>query len=353
MKGGIGLFNADFMKKLKYFGIFFGVYTIIFVCFFATISYTIPFVLALIIALWTKPIVRFLKNKWKMSSSLSSLISTILVFTIVFVILSLIVFKITAESKQLLANIPDINLTQNYIQGYLTKIEKFYNKIDPSLVSKVESQISSMISTILDYTSTLLNGVVSFAIGLPVLLMIIFITLLATYFFSKDMPNMEDSILSIFSDSARIKVLAVWNESVKMLAGYVKAYSLIVTVTFIETLLGFLILKVKYTLILAVLCWVLDLLPIVGIGVIYFPVAVIYIIQGNYFTGIGIIVLYAIVSVIRQVVEPKLVSSSLGLHPVSVLAALFIGLKIYGFTGILYLVFLMVFYNVLKKSDIL
>jgi predicted PurR-regulated permease PerM len=72
----------------------------------------------------------------------------------------------------------------------------------------------------------------------------------------------------------------------------------------------------------------------------------------EYFVALGIIILYLIISVVRQVIEPKIVSVSLGIHPVLVLAIMFIGLKAYGFWGLIYLTMLVVSYKVLKASNV-
>jgi sporulation integral membrane protein YtvI len=138
-----------------------------------------------------------------------------------------------------------------------------------------------------------------------------------------------------------------------MLFTYAKTYSLVIFITFLETLVGFSLLNVKYALILSIVCAIFDVLPILGIGAIYLPLAAIFFIVKNYFMGIAIIVLYLIVTIIRQIIEPKFVSASLGLHPVAVLAAIFIGIRAYGFIGMVYLIFIMVFYKILRNVDVL
>lgn len=347
------MFKQDFVTSMKRFGVFILVYTVIFVLFFSTISYTIPFVLAFILALFTKPINKLLRKNIKLSPGWSALISTILVFSIIFLVLAAIIIKITSESKELLASLPDINTTAKYINMYTNKISSYFKNIDPALLTKFETQLSSALSNTFNITVKVINSLLSFAIGLPIILMIIFITLLSTYFFSKDMPGLQSKFLSIFSDDARSSVVNVWIESNRMISGYIKAYSIIVSLTFLQTLIGFLVLNVKYAAILSLICGAFDLLPILGIGAVYLPVVIIYFLSGNYFTAGGVAILYIVVSVVRQIVEPKILSSSLGLHPVAVLAAIFIGIKAYGFTGMLYLIFLMVFYNILKKVKLI
>ena len=138
-----------------------------------------------------------------------------------------------------------------------------------------------------------------------------------------------------------------------MLLNYFLASLLIIFITFCITLIGFLFLKIKYALVLSVICGLFDILPILGVANIYFPLAIIYIINKNYFAGIGLIILYAIVFIVRQIAEPKIMSSSLGLHPVAVLIAIFIGIEAAGLAGMLFCMFLIVFYNILKKVKVL
>jgi predicted PurR-regulated permease PerM len=137
-----------------------------------------------------------------------------------------------------------------------------------------------------------------------------------------------------------------------MITKYVKSYCLIYFLTFLQTLIGFSIFRIKYGLVLSIVCAIADILPILGPGLIYIPLAIIYFIMKEYFVALGIIILYLIISVVRQVIEPKIVSVSLGIHPVLVLAIMFIGLKAYGFWGLIYLTMLVVSYKVLKASNV-
>jgi len=95
------------------------------------------------------------------------------------------------------------------------------------------------------------------------------------------------------------------------------------------------------------------LLPIFGIGAIYIPLIIIFFISSNYVAALGLLISYIVITIVRQIIEPKIVSSSLGINPVAVLASIFIGLKAYGLVGMLFCMFLVVFYNILKKVEVL
>jgi sporulation integral membrane protein YtvI len=347
------VFDEKFLVRLKSFGIFIAIYTLVFFLFFSTISYTLPFVLAFIIALITRPLTRFLRKKLRFPSGLAALISTLFVFVVLFFIVSAILVKITTEAKLLLTSLPNMETTMNYITKYIMKLQVYYEQLDPSIVEKLQSQIATSLSSTLDITVKVLNALVSFAIGLPMVVIVIFITLLATFFISKDMPMMQGAASRVFSPNGKEKFRQLSGETTRVLFGYARAYGTVITLGFLETLIGFSLLRVKYALLLSILAVTLDVLPILGIAAVYFPLSIFYFIKGKYVTAIGILILYVIVTIVRQIVEPKLVSSSLGLHPVAVLAAIFIGLKAYGFLGMIYLLFLMVFYNIFRKVDVL
>ncbi len=139
-----------------------------------------------------------------------------------------------------------------------------------------------------------------------------------------------------------------------MLSGYILSYLTLIGITFFETLIVFFIFNIKYSIMFSIIAAIADFLPILGIGSIYVPLALIHIlVYKNYVVGIGLLISYVAVSIIRQILEPKLLSSSLGLHPVSVLAAIFIGLKANGISGMFFCLFFVIFYNILRKVELL
>ncbi|MCX7885126.1 MAG: sporulation integral membrane protein YtvI [Caloramator sp.] len=347
------MFTEIFIKKIKNLAIFILIYTLIFVLFFSTLSYTLPFVLAFLIALWIKPLNKFLNKKLKLNLNLSSFLSTLIFFIILFFIITSIVFKISFEIRDILNNLPDMNKIINSAQVYITNYEHYFNNMNPDLTNKIKTELLSLLSNTYSIIVTILKTSISFAIKLPKVFLVMFITLIATYFFSTDLAYMQNRFLSIFSDKTKDKVIMIWNEGNKMLTGYIRAYSFIVFLTFIETYIGFSLIKIKYALSLSIISAICDLLPIIGIGIVYFAVGVFYFLSKKYIICIGILVLYLIVTILRQILEPKIVSASLGLKPIAVLASIFIGIMAYGFIGMIYFIFLIVFYKILNKSEVL
>ena len=112
---------------------------------------------------------------------------------------------------------------------------------------------------------------------------------------------------------------------------------LLFLITFVELFVGFLILQVDYAFVLAILIAFVDFLPVLGTGAILAPWGIIALLTKNYFLGIGIIVLFVVMTVIRQIIEPKIVGKSLGVHPILTLIAIYLGYKLFGIVGMIFL----------------
>jgi sporulation integral membrane protein YtvI len=349
----------EMAEKFDKLFLFFVLYSLVFFIFFSTLNYTLPFVLALIFALMLRRPTEFLIKKFKFKSSSASLISTFVFFTIIIIIFSCGITVLTQEAIQLGKN-TQLYLSKNPINIYpaLDTLKRYYANLDPNIVNTLEKNFSSYITKLSNITVQITGKIVSTLISLlasiPYILMVVLFTLLTTYFFTRDITSSKNKLLNILPDHETHKISHIFSETKRMLGNYLLSYLLIIGITFLETLVVFLVFKVKYAGILSIICAAADLLPILGIGTIYIPLAIIYFfLLKNYITAFGIIISYILISIIRQIIEPKIVSSSLGIHPVAVLAALFIGLKANGISGIVFCMFLVVFYNIFRKVDIL
>jgi len=348
----------NILKKLDRLTIFFVVYTFVFVVFFGTISYTLPFVLALILASFLRIPTKYLIKKFKIKNTLASLFTTTIFFTLIVAAFSLIITTITSESIQLGKNIRlYITLNKDIALNLFNNLQNYYKNLDPSIINNIESNITNYITKTINFSMNASSKIFSQTLGfmstIPYVLMVLLFTLLATYFFTKDLSSSNIKPFVLIPPRRQDRVHFIFEESKKMLKNYLLSYLIIISITFVETLIVFLVFKVKYAVTLSVLCGVFDLLPILGIGAIYLPLIILFFISKNYVAGLGLLISYVIITIVRQIIEPKIVSSSLGIHPVAVLASIFIGLKANGIIGMLFCMFLLVFYNILRKVKVL
>lgn len=347
------------LKKFDNFLLFIIIYSFTFVIFFRTLSYTLPFVLALICALIIKRPTELLTNKLKLKKSVASIITTLIFFALILTLLTIGITQISQEAYLLGKNLQNyISVNSNILIQSFENLKIYYNNLDPYIISTIENNFTNFVTELSNMTVLIsgkfFTGFLGILGSIPYILTVIVFTMLATYFFVKDITSAKNKILNLFPEDKSEQIFLFIYETKKMLFNYLASYMTIIGVTFVETLIVFLIFKVKYAIILTILCACFDILPILGIGAIYIPLALLYFfLFKSYITAAGIIISYVIISIIRQIIEPKIVSSSLGIHPVATLAAIFIGLKANGLSGMLFCIFMVIFYNVLKKVDII
>ncbi|MCM8711939.1 sporulation integral membrane protein YtvI [Clostridium sp. SYSU_GA19001] len=346
------------IEKLDKLIIFFVIYTLTVLVFFKTLSYTLPFVLAFIFASVLQKPTKFLAKKLRVKNSIAAILTTFFFFALIILIAAIGITSLTNEAIQLGKSTQAYITNNSYlIDKYVVMLKEYYENLDPTIVDAVKTNISTSITKISNITASLIGnivtGVVGFLTSIPYIIMVIIFTLLSTYFFTRDMTSAKNKMLNILPAQNTHKMINILSEAKKMLSSYALSYAFIICITFLETIIGFSIFKVKYAVILSIIAAIFDVLPVLGVGSVYIPTAIIYLLSGKYFTGGGILILYAIVFIMRQILEPKLVSSSLGLHPVPILAAIFIGLKINGVSGMFFCMFLVVFYNIFKKVDLI
>ena len=114
----------------------------------------------------------------------------------------------------------------------------------------------------------------------------------------------------------------------------IRSYAIIMSITFVELSIGLSIIGVDNAIVIALLIAIFDILPVLGTGGIMIPWAVITAIQGDYSMAIALFAVYIVVTIIRNIIEPKIVGSQLGLHPVATLASLFVGAQLFGAVGL-------------------
>ncbi|MGL5616361.1 MAG: sporulation integral membrane protein YtvI [Sarcina sp.] len=348
------------LKKVERLSIFFIIYLFFFILFFSTLKYTLPFLLALIFAYILKYPTKFLIKKFNFKTWWASLFTTIIFFLIIFSITTSLIVVLVSEMINLTKYLQELlNFNPEDILNIFNSInDNFLIDIDPQIIDIIKTNLISSIKTFvtmaLNSTSSLLELLVKFLGYVPSVAIAIVCTLISTYFFTKKLLTINtNNYLKKTFPNKKDKIINIFLESRKNLINYLFAYLFIIFISTALTFIGFSILKIDYSLFLSILAGFLDFLPILGIAIVYFPIAIFYFIKGNYLLGFLVLALYGLISFLRQIIEPKILSSSLGIHPVASLAAMFIGLQLNGFMGIIFCLFLVVAYNTLKKVNLL
>ncbi len=194
-----------------------------------------------------------------------------------------------------------------------------------SFVNESVSGLGARLSAILGRLITAAPGAV---IGCVV-------TVMSCFYLSMDYGEIGRRLLSFFPPAAGKRLQAVQKRLGGVLRCYAKAYLLLFLLTFVEVLCGLLILRRPYAFLVAFVIATVDILPVLGTGTVLIPWAVILLLSGQYRTGLGLLILYGVVTVVRQIAEPHLIGGTLGIHPLATLFFLFVGVRLFGFAGVL------------------
>ncbi len=238
-----------------------------------------------------------------------------------------------------------------------TRIREYLAGQNTELTDSITGTLGNSFS--FSWITTPLSGVISTAKQIPSILIAIVVTLVASCFMASDYEEIMGFIKRQFprekrKDLSRSKVLLK-----STLTKMAKAYALIMTVTFTEMFLGLTVLRLvgvyssNFTVIIAIVTAVVDIIPVLGTGTILIPWAAYNLIVGNYGLAIGLAVIYGVITVIRQIIEPKLVAGQLGLSPVVTVTALYLGLKIFGVLGMIIAPILLTMLKVLNDEGVI
>ena len=224
----------------------------------------------------------------------------------------------------------------NYLYMEATERIKF---VDVEITEKVNGIFQSVIGNLGNYISSFsvnaIKKVTAGIAGIPGLIIKLVITIISCFFFLLDYDKVI-AFLGSLVPKGKEKSLETVKWYVKnTLLVYIKSYSLLFLMTYVELSIGFQIIGIPYAPFIGLMVSVFDILPILGTGGILLPWAVILLVMKNVPMGIGMFVLYLIITVIRNVLEPKLVGKQIGLHPLATLISLYVGLKVIGIWGML------------------
>ena len=200
------------------------------------------------------------------------------------------------------------------------------------LEAHISEAVSSMISSLL---SGLVSWITAFVSSVPRVLIFILVTVISSVYFSLDLER-----INAFCKQKLPNRLSAWlvnfkNRFLASLLKYLRAYLIIMLITFIIMLFGFLVLGVRYAVLLAFVVALLDALPLIGVGTVLVPWSIYNLIFGDIGLGIGLAVLFVVHEVVRQFTEPKIIGKNLGIHPILSLFLLYAGYFVFGLLGLL------------------
>lgn len=349
--------SQDFINWAKKVVKFLIIYTLVFILLAVSLKYAFPFVIAFIIAILLKPIKNKILSLNKNSKKIkltNGFVSFLLTITIVILMLSAlgaILYEIILQTGKLLEYLTNPSTVEeiiNAIDSFVGSILAGLNNLDPSIVEKINEGIMTIVKVISSFATTLGKKMLSLAGSIPGALITVIVTLISTYFFTKEIENIQIGVKNIFSEKGHKLFSTVKDKMNSVFGGYIKAYLLIMLVIAFISSVIFTLARVSYALPLAILTAVLDFLPIIGAGLVYGILAIIMYFSGSKTAAIILLIGYVIVALVRQLLEQNLVASFIGVHPIVMIIGLFIAITPLGFLGMFYFIGAFLLYQTVK-----
>ncbi len=302
--------------------------------------YLLPFLIAYAVASLLRPAVVWLGKKLHIQRKPISIILVLFVYIFVAGALVLLSVGIVTEVVDLVSGMPEYYTSD--IAPALDKLGgdvlNLLSHLDPSTVEALKDMVpdalSSLGSAVTKFSMQAVSWASGTAVEFPGKLMATVVCVIATVFLAADFERVNAFIKKSLPEKAVSILRSAKNSLRNILENYAKSYVLILLLTFVEISVGLLLIGCEKAFLIALIVAVFDILPIVGSGTVILPWAIISLVQGNIGYGIALIVLYVVVTIVRQIMEPKIVGRRVGLHPLATLLCMWLGVKLFGVVGL-------------------
>ncbi len=299
-----------------------------------------PFVAGWIIALIAGPLVRFFEEKVKLKRKIGSAFVIIAVIALVVLVLYIIFVQLFEQVKGLAGALPemlekaeaDFNSIGNNLNALLAKLPgDIQLKLDDNAI-KLDEYMGEFLSR---FGSPTIEAAGNFAKQLPAVFIGLIMALLSSYFFVAERQQINEWFREHMPSSILLRYRMICDSLLKSVGGYLKAQLKIEVWMYFLLLIGLGILRVNYFAVIALVIAFLDFLPFLGTGTVLIPWAVIRILTADYKTAIGLLVIWCVGQLARQLIQPKIVGDSIGVPPLPTLFLLYIGYKVSGVIGMI------------------
>ncbi len=311
-------------------------------------SILLPFFIGWSVAMVISPLAKKLSGEDEKRQKIISVMLFISLVLVAVLLIILIFDRLMSEAQRLLERLSKdseelyslIGNALDFAQSITEHIPFFdslgFGEDAYTIRGKIDAFVGKMIGDIAqDLGARLPLWLGAIAGAIPSFMLFIIVTLISGFYFSVDLGVIHSSLKKILPSPVSTRLASFRRGITGTALRYLRAYFLLLLMTFGELFIGFSILGIDYALLLAAIIALIDILPVFGVGGIVIPWAVVVLISGNYYLGIGLLIIYACVTVIRQLAEPKIVGGSLGIHPLLTLFSIYAGYKLIGFFGMI------------------
>ncbi len=311
---------------------------------FATIRYALPmvapFAAAFFISAALQRPIRFAARHTGLSKGICAILTALLFYSTIGLLVALLCVKLFTFGQQLVLQLPALyaNQIEPVLFSLSSWLEQTFTRMDPTAAQTVNDLLSQAINSLGSSVSALSVGAIGtisgYASSLPGFFVKLLLMIISTFFIAKDYDLLVGFVMRQFSTRGQALLVHIREYLVGTLLICIRSYALIMSITFIELAVGLTLIGVEHSVLIALCISIFDILPVLGTGGIMIPWTLISALQGNFRLTLGLAIVYLAITVIRNILEPKIVGGQLGLHPVVTLTGMFVGAQLFGILGL-------------------
>ena len=306
-----------------------------------------PFIIGFAAAAVINPPVRTLAKKFDLRRKPIGIMILLIFYATIGMLATVVVVRLVVlagEFSKALPGIytekiePALTITFDFLGKFAKRFDRIFGSDNDAISEDIGGFLSSIRSSlgaaVSDISMKLLSKLSGLAAAIPGVIVQVVFAVISSFFFTADFEGILAFLRKKLPDSLVEKLSSIRNRSLRTLGRYVRSYALIMLITFAELSLGLLIIGVKRPFAAALGIAVFDILPVLGTGGILVPWSLVRLIYGDLRGFFGLLVIWGVISVVRNVIEPKIVGKQVGLHPLATLIAMYVGTKLFGFVGL-------------------
>ncbi|MDQ7092715.1 sporulation integral membrane protein YtvI [Desulfosporosinus sp. PR] len=308
----------------------------------------LPFILALIMTVTINPLKTLLIRRARLPQAAAVITAMVLEIGGLGALITLLVVRLIREVQEIYIHWPFYNqLIQHFIMHWLTRIEVYYLNL-PGTDDSINNTVREFVSRV----PAFLTNVLSIAAKIPEIIIIIVIALVATFFMSKGTKRYLNDFLNIFPWEWREDLRELGRDFSRAFAGFVRAEFIVFLVTLFLSIVGLWIIHPKYAIFLGTITGIFGILPVLGVGIVLIPWSLLAFVSGHNLLALELVFLTAIITIVRHVIEPKILGDNVGLDPLFVLISMYIGLASMGIIGLVLGPFILIAYYALSRAGV-
>ena len=296
----------------------------------------VPFILGFLFAYFA---VKICRNWWKNDTKAVRIATLLGLYLLIILIVALLVSVGVDQIGNFIRTLPA--LYRNTIEPYINSLEESLQKLGESLPANIQASLNDLTDGLFDAIKNILSSSVSTLVkatttifkNAPQVLISIIVTLITSFYFIFDYELIAEKFAEMMPEKALRVFYDIKDFAENTLLKILGSYAMIMLITFIELAIGLTVIGINNSWIWAFVISFLDILPVLGVGTVLLPWSFSSMITGNLLLGVELLVLYVIIAIIRNIIEPKFVGTDLGLHPLATLFSMIVGVRLFGALG--------------------